>query len=74
MENFENSGSYLESLGASGTKVIIEKLGIKPGKNSKVKVGKTLEFELFVPIRPGVPIKKARGIDSPDPRKQRRGY
>jgi hypothetical protein len=73
MESYVNSGSYLEILGVAGSKVVIQKLGIKPGKNSKVKVGKTIELELYVPMRPGAPIKKAREVDSPDPKRQRRG-
>lgn len=73
MESYGNSGSYLETLGNQGLKVVMEKLGIKPGKVSKVKVGKTLELELYVPIRLGVPVRKVREIDSPDPVRQRRG-
>jgi hypothetical protein len=73
MESYENSGSYLEKLGESGLKVKIEKLGIKPGKKSKTRVGKTIELDLYVPIRPGLPIRKIREIDNPDPSRQKRG-
>ena len=73
MESYENSGSYLEKLGESGEKVRIEKLGIKPGKKSKTKVGKIVELDLYVPIRLGVPIKKTREIDTPDPSRQKKG-
>ncbi|HAE36312.1 MAG: hypothetical protein UR85_C0006G0023 [Candidatus Nomurabacteria bacterium GW2011_GWF2_35_66] len=73
MESYENSGSYLEKLGEVGSKAKIEKLGIKPGKKSKTKVGKIIELDLYVPIRPGMPIRKTREIDNPNPLRQKRG-
>lgn len=73
MESYVNSGSYLEKLGEVGSKAKIEKLGIKPGKKSKTKVGKIIELDLYVPIRLGLPIRKIREVDNPDPLRQKKG-